>query len=92
LQGHIKYVPRLAFDQSEVLAGINPVSKHLGEWYCGIIHAVDNLDFELLTVILVESIDHLLSQYLDLPDSRCLEFLKHSFHLLDVPSALLPTP
>jgi hypothetical protein len=92
LQGHIKYVPKLTFDKSEVLAGVNPVSELLGECYCGIIHAVDNLDLELLTVILVESVDHLLSELLDLPDRRCLEFLKHGLHLLDVPGALLATP
>ena len=91
LQGHIKYVLKLTFDQSEVLAGINPVCKLLSECNCGIIHAVDNLDFELLAVILVEAVDHLLSELLDLPDRRCLEFLKHGFHLLNVSTTLLST-
>lgn len=91
LQGHIKYVPKLTFDQSEVLAGVDSVSKLLSECYCGVIHPVDNLDFELLAVILVEAVDHLLSELLDLPDRRRLEFLEHGFHLLDVPSTLLST-
>ena len=68
LQGHIKYVPKLTFDQSEVLAGVNPVSKLLSECYYDIIHAVDNLGFKLIAVILFESIDHLLPELLHLPD------------------------
>ena len=69
LQCHIKYVLKLTFDQSKVLPGINPVCKLLSECNCDIINAVYYLDFEFFAVILVETFDHLLSEFLDLPDS-----------------------